>query len=79
MTFEIRDANGMPISNLEPLMAAGGHCVIILYYITTDAREFPHFIVLKKLLSQAGEEDRCYLSSKFSKAGPIQSVGTIPA
>jgi hypothetical protein len=29
MTFEIRDANGNPISNLEPLMAAGGHCVII--------------------------------------------------
>jgi hypothetical protein len=29
MTFEIRDANRKPISNLEPLMAAGGHCVII--------------------------------------------------
>jgi hypothetical protein len=29
MTFEIRDVNGKPISNLEPLMAAGGHCVII--------------------------------------------------
>jgi hypothetical protein len=38
MTFEIRDANGKPISNLEPLMAAGGHCVII----TDDAREFLH-------------------------------------
>jgi hypothetical protein len=29
LTFEIRDANGKPITNLEPLMAAGGHCVII--------------------------------------------------
>ena len=38
MTFEIRDANGKPISNLEPLMAAGGHCVII----GADAREFLH-------------------------------------
>jgi hypothetical protein len=38
MTFEIRDANGKPISNLEPLMAAGGHCVII----DSDAREFLH-------------------------------------
>jgi hypothetical protein len=38
MTFEIRDANGKPISNLEPLMAAGGHCVII----DADAREFLH-------------------------------------
>jgi hypothetical protein len=38
MTFEIRDANGNPIRNLEPLMAAGGHCVII----DADAREFLH-------------------------------------
>jgi hypothetical protein len=38
MTFEIKDANGKPISNLEPLMAAGGHCVII----DADGREFLH-------------------------------------
>ncbi|MDQ3837365.1 MAG: hypothetical protein M3270_10615, partial [Thermoproteota archaeon] len=38
MTFEIKDANGKPISNLEPLMAAGGHCVII----DADAHEFLH-------------------------------------
>jgi hypothetical protein len=38
MTFEIRDANGKPISNLEPLMAAGGHCVII----DAKAHEFLH-------------------------------------
>jgi hypothetical protein len=38
MTFEIRDADGKPISNLEPLMAAGGHCVII----DADSREFLH-------------------------------------
>jgi hypothetical protein len=38
MTFEIRDANGNPISNLEPLMAAGGHCVII----DADCHEFLH-------------------------------------
>lgn len=38
MTFEIRDANGKSISNLEPLMAAGGHCVII----DANAREFLH-------------------------------------
>jgi hypothetical protein len=38
ITFEIGDANGKPISNLEPLMAAGGHCVII----DADAREFLH-------------------------------------
>ena len=38
MTFEITDANGNPIRNLQPLMAAGGHCVII----DADAREFLH-------------------------------------
>jgi hypothetical protein len=38
MTFEIRDANRKPISNLEPLMAAGGHCVII----GADNHEFLH-------------------------------------
>ncbi len=38
MTFEIRDANGNPISNLEPLMAAGGHCVII----DADGHDFLH-------------------------------------
>jgi hypothetical protein len=38
MTFEIRDANRKPISNLEPLMAAGGHCVII----GADGHEFLH-------------------------------------
>jgi hypothetical protein len=38
MTFEIKYANGKPITNLEPLMAAGGHCVII----DADGREFLH-------------------------------------
>jgi hypothetical protein len=38
LTFEIRDANRNPISNLEPLMAAGGHCVII----DAGGREFLH-------------------------------------
>jgi hypothetical protein len=38
MTFEIKDANNKPISNIEPLMAAGGHCVII----DADSHEFLH-------------------------------------
>lgn len=38
MTFEIKDTNGKPITNLEPLMAAGGHCVII----DAGGREFLH-------------------------------------
>jgi hypothetical protein len=38
MTFEIRDAERKPVSNLEPLMAAGGHCVII----DANGQEFLH-------------------------------------
>jgi hypothetical protein len=38
MTFEIKDANNKPIHNLEPLMAAGGHCVII----DADCNELLH-------------------------------------
>ena len=38
ITFRVADSNGKPIRDLEPLMAAGGHCVII----TADAREFLH-------------------------------------
>jgi hypothetical protein len=38
MTFEIKDADGNPISNLEALMAAGGHCVII----DANGQEFLH-------------------------------------
>jgi hypothetical protein len=45
MTFEIKDANGEPITNLEPLMAAGGHCVII----DADGREFLHVHPAKEI------------------------------
>jgi hypothetical protein len=38
ITFRIADSEGNPIRDLEPLMAAGGHCVII----TSDAKEFLH-------------------------------------
>ena len=36
--FNISDSSGRPITNLEPLMAAGGHSVII----SSDLREFLH-------------------------------------
>jgi hypothetical protein len=38
LTFEIADSGGMPVTDLEPLMAAGGHCVII----SSDLRDFLH-------------------------------------
>jgi plastocyanin len=38
IAFSISDSSGKPITNLEPLMAAGGHSVII----SNDLREFLH-------------------------------------
>jgi hypothetical protein len=38
IAFSISDISGMPITDLEPLMAAGGHSVII----SSDLREFLH-------------------------------------
>ncbi len=38
ITFSISDSSGRLITNLEPLMAAGGHTVII----SSDLREFLH-------------------------------------
>ena len=38
IAFSISDSSGRPITNLEPLMAAGGHSVII----SSDLREFLH-------------------------------------
>ena len=38
IAFSISDVSGRPITNLEPLMAAGGHSVII----SSDLREFLH-------------------------------------
>jgi hypothetical protein len=38
IAFSISDISGRPITNLEPLMAAGGHSVII----SSDLREFLH-------------------------------------
>jgi hypothetical protein len=38
LTFRVADSKGNLIHDLEPLMAAGGHCVII----TSDAKDFLH-------------------------------------
>lgn len=38
IAFELSDSQGRPITDLEPLMAAGGHCVII----SSDAKKFLH-------------------------------------
>jgi hypothetical protein len=37
--FELANAKGKPLHDLEPLMGTDGHCVII---ISSDAKEFLH-------------------------------------
>jgi hypothetical protein len=73
MTFEISDANGKPISNLEPLMAAGGHCVII----DADAREFLHVHPAEEihdLSSWRGGPSISFLAN-FPKSGVYRAWG----
>ena len=67
MTFEIKDANGKPITNLEPLMAAGGHCVII----DADGGEFLHVHPaeeVRDVVSWRGGPSVSFLAN-FPKAG----------
>ena len=73
MTFEIRDANGKPISNLEPLMAAGGHCVII----SADGHEFLHVHPAEELddiISWRGGPSVSFLAN-FPKPGLYRAWG----
>jgi hypothetical protein len=73
MTFEIRDANGKPISNLEPLMAAGGHCVVI----DADAREFLHVHPAEEVEDIAGWRGGPSVSflANFPKPGLYRAWG----
>jgi hypothetical protein len=74
MTFEISDANGKPISNLEPLMAAGGHCVII----DAGAREFLHVHpaeeITDDIVSWRGGPSVSFLAN-FPKSGLYRAWG----
>ncbi len=73
MTFEIRDANGKPITNLEPLMAAGGHCVII----DATAREFLHVHPAEEVDNVAGWRGGPSVSflANFPKPGLYRAWG----
>jgi hypothetical protein len=73
MTFEIRDANGNPISNLEPLMAAGGHCVII----DATGQDFLHVHPVEEIediISWRGGPNVSFLAN-FPKPGLYRAWG----
>jgi hypothetical protein len=73
ITFGIRDVNGKPISNLEPLMAAGGHCVII----DADAREFLHVHPAEEVVDVTGWRGGPSVSflANFPKPGLYKAWG----
>jgi hypothetical protein len=73
ITFGIRDVNGKPISNLEPLMAAGGHCVII----GADAREFLHVHPAEEVVDVTGWRGGPSVSflANFPKPGLYRAWG----
>jgi hypothetical protein len=73
ISFEIRDVNGKPISNLEPLMAAGGHCVII----GADAREFLHVHPAEEVVDVTGWRGGPSVSflANFPKPGLYRAWG----
>ena len=55
IAFSIGDAAGNPVIDLEPLMGAGGHSVII----SSDIREFLHVHPTEEV-EPIGKEDRTY-------------------
>jgi hypothetical protein len=71
--FELANAKGKPLHDLEPLMGTDGHCVII---ISSDAKEFLHVHLVEgvdpELRGTAGS-----LHDKLSKAGLYKIWGQL--
>jgi hypothetical protein len=66
MAFEIRDADNKPISITEPLMPAGGHCVII----DADCNELLHVCPLEEVGSDDDDADRVLTRLASWRGGP---------
>lgn len=71
ITFNISDSLGRSITNLEPLMAAGGHSVII----SNDLKEFLHVHPTEEVgMNWRGGPDVSFRTS-FPKPGPYKAWG----
>lgn len=71
LTFRVANSDGTPIRDLEPLMAAGGHCVII----PSDANEFLHVHPLEEVeLNWRGGPDVIF-STTLPKSGSYRVWG----
>jgi hypothetical protein len=71
IAFSISDSSGRPITNLEPLMAAGGHSVII----SSDLKEFLHVHPTEEVdMKWRGGPDVSFKTS-FPKPGLYRAWG----
>jgi hypothetical protein len=71
IAFSISDSSGRPITNLEPLMAAGGHSVII----SSDLKEFLHVHPTEEVASNWRGGPDVFFKTNFPKPGLYKAWG----
>jgi plastocyanin len=69
--FRVADSKGNPIHDLEPLMAAGGHCVII----SSDAKDFLHVHPAEQVKENWRGGPDVAFSATFPKSGVYRIWG----
>ena len=65
INFTIFDASGNPVTDLEPLMGAGGHSVII----STNAHDFLHIHPTEEVQSNWKGGPEVSFKTRFSNSG----------
>jgi hypothetical protein len=71
MAFEVADEGGTPVTDLEPLMAAGGHCVII----SSDLKDFIHVHPVEEVGSDWRGGPRVSFVTNFRRPGGYKIWG----
>ena len=71
ITFNIYDAEGNPVMDLEPLMGAGGHSVII----SSDIQEFLHVHPTEEVEPNWKGGPHISFQNQFSKTRFVQGMG----
>jgi hypothetical protein len=71
IVFELSDSQGRHITDLEPLMAAGGHCIII----TSDAEKFLHVHPVKEVTAEWRGGPEVAFRTNFSSPGLYKAWG----
>ncbi len=71
IVFELSDSEGKSITDLEPLMAAGGHCVII----SADAEKFLHVHPVKEVAADWRGGPQIAFVANFPSPGLYKAWG----